>query len=257
MVKGYGAVPMDKGGWGKGGGGKPYGAGEPSPKDNLYIIGMPGGVDESGIQQILGQYGNILSVKVLGIQNGNTAAMVRFATVEEATLVKDNLNGNIPQGWDRPITVRYSNDSTPFNVSPTPKGSWQQSGKGGGGGAWQNSGNAWQNAGKGEQDQMDMLFIIQQVEGTGALPGADGSTQKVSISITGLPPSCREYHLYRIFCPFGPIGPNGVKVAANPDGTGQGVGFVDYLNANSAHNAVLVLNGAVLPDGTSLRVQKK
>merc|ERR1740130_1637491 len=38
--------------------------------------------------------------------------MVRFASVEMATWVVENLNGNIPKGFQEPIQCRYANSPT-------------------------------------------------------------------------------------------------------------------------------------------------
>merc|ERR1719491_2190270 len=37
--------------------------------------------------------------------------MVRFASVEMATWIVENLNGNIPEGLSEAVIVRFANDS--------------------------------------------------------------------------------------------------------------------------------------------------
>lgn len=249
-------------------GASPYGGdkggdkgGEPPPNDNLYIIGLPDGIDQNGLLSVFSPYGNIAQCKILGSKNGNTAAMIRFASVAEATLVKDMLNGNIPQGLEKPITVKYSQS-----------GQGKGDGKGGPGdqwgqGSWTSQGNSFPQGGgnsypqgggpstSGLEDTTHMDYILNQIELTGALPGGSSSADRVSLYVGGLPSTCRDYHLYRLFAPFGPIAQDGVKAMLKPDGTCEGFGYVEFLNANAAQNASLVIDGAQLPDGSKMDVK--
>ncbi|CAE7227004.1 elavl2 [Symbiodinium natans] len=80
------------------------------PSDNLYIADLPPGFDEPSLQQIFGEYGTVTQFKLLHNSGpgGKTAALVRFQSVEEASWLVENLDGNIPQGLNAPIIVRYA-----------------------------------------------------------------------------------------------------------------------------------------------------
>merc|ERR1712178_432610 len=84
---------------------------EPAPQGNLYIKGLPVGFSEDMVREIFGAYGAIASLRVLDTPAGadNSAALVRFRDVSQATWLVDNLNGNIPKGLSTPVTVRYAN----------------------------------------------------------------------------------------------------------------------------------------------------
>lgn len=72
--------------------------------DNLYVKGLPDEFDSEGVNQFFSACGTVLSAKSLGVG----VALVRFSTVEEATMVKDAMNGQQPMGCNQPITMSYS-----------------------------------------------------------------------------------------------------------------------------------------------------
>merc|ERR1740117_2847350 len=96
-----------------GGKGDKGGKSDPEPSDNLYIKGLPVGSDEQTLRTIFGAYGAVTSCKVLSQPDGavTAAAMVRMGTLDQATWMVQNLNGNIPQGLTDPILVKYATQS--------------------------------------------------------------------------------------------------------------------------------------------------
>merc|ERR1712110_1055780 len=86
---------------------------------------------------------------------------------------------------------------------------------------------------------------MQQFEASGALPGGTGfnNNEQIALYINGLPGTCTDLHLYRLFAPFGPIAPKGVRAVTGPDGSCKGFGFVNYLDINAAQNAIMIMNG--------------
>jgi len=77
-------------------------------KDNLYIKGLPITTDECEVQQIFSQYGTVTQVRVMRYNDGkDVTALVRYATVEEGIWVQENVNGNVPQGFDTPVSVKF------------------------------------------------------------------------------------------------------------------------------------------------------
>eukprot|EP00747_Dinoflagellata_sp_TGD_P192541 gnl/TRDRNA2_/TRDRNA2_57542_c0_seq1.p1 gnl/TRDRNA2_/TRDRNA2_57542_c0~~gnl/TRDRNA2_/TRDRNA2_57542_c0_seq1.p1 ORF type:complete len:287 (+),score=62.98 gnl/TRDRNA2_/TRDRNA2_57542_c0_seq1:48-908(+) len=81
--------------------------------NNVYITGLPATFDEQTCQTIFGPYGNIVRKKVLPSKGPGeeTAALVQFASHEEAKWLVDNLNGNFPPGLTGPIGVKFANPS--------------------------------------------------------------------------------------------------------------------------------------------------
>jgi len=113
------------GGGGGGGGGGERRYPEQPPSDNVYIADLPGDIDEGMIKTIFGAYGLVMSCKAMQAKFAGQkgAALVRFSSVEEATWLVQNLNGNVAEGLTEPVKVRFA--------KPSSKGG----GKGGGGDA--------------------------------------------------------------------------------------------------------------------------
>mmetsp|Transcript_8035 Transcript_8035/g.19953 ORF Transcript_8035/g.19953 Transcript_8035/m.19953 type:complete len:449 (+) Transcript_8035:65-1411(+) len=142
---GYGKAACGKGGaeqfspyGGAGDSGGKGGKGEAPPGDNLYITGLPNGVDEEFMKALLGEFGTIVQCKVMPSKDGvQTHSMVRFQSVEEATYVKENCSGQMIEGTTTPIKIdfAYKKDTT---------ASWNGGGKG-----WGGSGGGVQGGGGG------------------------------------------------------------------------------------------------------------
>merc|ERR1719356_387685 len=109
---------------------------EPPPSDNLFIGELPATFTDEQVKAVFAAYGTVTQCKLLPGQ-GKNAALVRFASQDEATWIKDNLNGNIAQGLTGPISVKYAN----------PPGSGKGKGKDGGKG-----GDRWSPYGGGKGD---------------------------------------------------------------------------------------------------------
>lgn len=282
----------DGGGWGaaKGGGGgaasAPYGGGgksggfvPPSPSDNVWIGDLPLGTDKPDLADIFEAYGQIQDCRMLPGRDANAkpCAMVRFASVEMATWVVENLNGNIPQGLAEPIIARFANSGGSGGGGGSSGG-----GKGaGGGGAWQapasapvQAGGGWQAAaaggwqaagkggassgGKGKKGNAPGSFqaLFQSVKGAGILGGGK-VPDDCQCFIKNLPADTVDDDLYKLFSPFGAIPPAGVKAMAHADGTCKGFGFVDFSDAEAAETAVMALDGHTTADGTIISVSQK
>jgi len=80
--------------------------------NNLYIKGLPAQMTDGKVREIFEPYGSVLSTRILETDgktfhgDGESVVLVQFAGVDEATWIVDNLNGNIPEGLERPICVR-------------------------------------------------------------------------------------------------------------------------------------------------------
>lgn len=229
--------------------------------DNLFVTDLPEGMVNEEVTQVLGQYGTIVSLKIVTKPEQTwTAALVRFSTIEEAKYVQESLNGGIPQGLETPITVRFANapgagKGGSFGKAATNGGPQRPSPYGAQGGC----GNGAPGGGKGGSS-VPMDSIVTALEASGQLPGgASFVNDEGCIFIRGLPRDCSDIHLYRVFAPFGPIYPKGVRACntGKGDGSCRGYGFVNFLATESAQAAILTLNGAILPDGTTLKVAVK
>jgi len=76
--------------------------------ENIFIGDLPIEYDEEQLKQIFGVYGAIASSKLLP-GSGKNAMLLRFENIVDAVWVKENLNGNIPQGLTTPVYVNFNN----------------------------------------------------------------------------------------------------------------------------------------------------
>ena len=60
-----------------------------APSDNLFVAGMPSEISQEQVVQIFSGYGTVVSSKLLGAKDGNAAALIRYASVAEASKVKE------------------------------------------------------------------------------------------------------------------------------------------------------------------------
>jgi len=83
---------------------------ETPPSDNLYITGLPLGLDHDTLKAMFSQYGVVVQCKVMDTRPDATAshALVRFSSIEEAAVVKKALSGYIMQGLSEPLMVEYA-----------------------------------------------------------------------------------------------------------------------------------------------------
>jgi len=254
--------------------------------DNLFIGDLPGDVTDDWVMTIFGAYGTILSVKAIPAKPPGTkgAALVRFQSVEEAQWVKDNLNGNMPEGLETPVVVTYARSGG----GGGDKGGWGKSGgkgerpapygKGKGPGYWDDGkgydgkgcdgkgydGKGYSSKGKGKASSWsgndsgyDFRTLYKGLLKGGALPGSGQRPDEQCVYIKNLPPDTTDLGLYQIFACFGPIAPSGVKAMLKDDGTCTSVAFVDFQDSASAAAAVTALHGTQLPDGTTLHLNLK
>mmetsp|Transcript_138269 Transcript_138269/g.429844 ORF Transcript_138269/g.429844 Transcript_138269/m.429844 type:complete len:187 (-) Transcript_138269:82-642(-) len=174
--------------------------------------------------------------------------------MDEAKWVVENLDGNMPEGITSPVKCEYA---------------WGQ--RGGKGGAPAGPGGPWgqQNrsspyggcGGKGGEGgaRGSVQMLKRNLISMGILPGSKGgkgtkTDDSCQLYIKGLPADTSDRDLADIFSPFGAIPPRGIKAMLDGEGQCTGVGFVDYIEPESAAAAVKAINGAMCSDGTSLRV---
>lgn len=253
------------GGGGSYGGGdasSPYGGGGPfgaeAPSDNLYIKGLPAGVDEAWLQEALGGLATVVSVKVL--QNpspelgGGGAALARFQTADDATHVKNLLHGQSPDWCAGSLIVRYAAQRGGARGG----GSSYTPGMAGGFSAAAQAGSAVEQLLHGEAINVDADFLVKMVNEAVVLPGAGTRfhNNEATIYVGGLPVDTTENHVYQLFSPLGAI----FSVFVKRGGAGTNVwaiAFINYVDPLSAQAAIAVYNGMQVPDGSVLKVKIK
>lgn len=236
-------------------------AGEPS--DNVFVTDLPADFQEGNIAPIFSSYGTVISSRYLpGDGVKKNAALIRFASVEEAQWIVDNINGNIPQGLAEPVTVRFASKKGKG-------GGWKGDGKGDKSNRWEPyNGGSTDNGGKAEgkgtgkkgkngEPECSIHTLLQGLLQAGALPGGQWSNEENALFIGGLPSDTTTDDMYAIFSPFGAIPARGIKAMREKDGRCSGIGFVNYVEASSMQQAMLTLDGTQMPDGKVLKVKHK
>lgn len=264
----------DKGdkGWGKGGDkGKsapawsaPAAGGAPGRSDNLWIGDLPSDFTQEQLTEVFTAYGTVVQCRVLPVkQEGSPlCAMVRFSSVDEASWIVDNLNGNIAEGMDTPIAVRHANqgkqdggswgkaaaaEAPSKGASPYGKGGYKAPAKGG--------------KGVGKDGMPESAASLCKGLFKGGVFGDQGKSKtpdECVCYVSNLPHDMTDIDLYKVFSPYGSIPPNGVKVMTDQStGFCDGRGFVDFNHPEEAATAVLALNEFVTQDGSFISVSTK
>lgn len=221
------------GGAAKGGGGK-AGFQAPPPSDNVWVGDLPLGTDKENLGSIFEAYGQVVDSRILPGRDpaAKPCAMIRFASVDMATWVVENLNGNIPQGLEEPIICRFANaGGQKGGAQGAAAGGWQQPAAApawAGQQPWAGGKGAGNAVGKGSKGKggapgsFEALF--QAVKGAGVLGGGK-APQECQVFLKNLPSDTTDADLYKLCSPFGAIPPNGVKAMLNPDGSCKGIGL--------------------------------
>jgi len=235
------------------------------PSDHVIIGNLPEDLDETALKTNFEAYGTIKWCKLFnGKGGGKKSAMIEFASVEEATWLVENLDGNVPLGLETEVTVKFK----------PPKGA---GGGGGGGGGFGKGGGGNRSApygvvpaGKGGKMGGKMMGMMMGMSGEAStvndlwkgllrnkvLPGGTWANDERTVCVSGLPSDTTDHDLLKIFSPFGAIAPGGVRVKLNDDGTAKGNGMINFLNLESADAAIETLNNCMMPDGRCLRLRK-
>jgi len=240
------------------------------PSEKVYLSSLPGDLDDAKLTVIFGAYGNIKETKMLP----NGCAIVTFGSVQEAQWIVDNLDGNMPEGITSPVSVKFANPPRSWGKSgswgsdrfgPYSKGdkggSWDKGGGWDKGGSWDKGGDSWgKGGGWGKGDGPSVQVLKKTLLSMGVLPGGKGSKDRSDaqqVYIKGLPMDTTDMDLYDIFGCFGAICSKGVKAMLSDDGSCTGIAFVDFVHEQSAAQAVEVLDGTELVDGSILRLSVK
>eukprot|EP00928_Gymnodinium_smaydae_P090287 TRINITY_DN74113_c0_g1_i1.p1 TRINITY_DN74113_c0_g1~~TRINITY_DN74113_c0_g1_i1.p1 ORF type:complete len:365 (-),score=61.74 TRINITY_DN74113_c0_g1_i1:119-1213(-) len=190
--------------------------------ESIFVGSLPGTFDDSQLMSVFGAYGTITSSKLLPPGSyGTRAAIISYTTVAEAKFMVENVNGNIPEGLDSPVEVRFKGPSAN-------KGMDKGMGKGMDASAWA---PAWPGKGFGKD------------KGKGFAAGPD--TTNKTIFIGNLPGDMTEQMLHSIFGAYGTI--VGSKLM-DPNSLGFRGAVVELSTVQEAKWLVENLDGN-LPEG--------
>merc|ERR1712039_25650 len=96
--------------------------------------------------------------------------------------------------------------------------------------------------GKGKGKAGGIKGLKMTLKTSGALPGGKWANDENALFVGGLPSDTTTTDLYEIFAHFGSC---------------KGIGFVNFTDQSVAQTAIMSLNGATMPDGTTLKVSTK
>mmetsp|Transcript_46152 Transcript_46152/g.133753 ORF Transcript_46152/g.133753 Transcript_46152/m.133753 type:complete len:361 (-) Transcript_46152:28-1110(-) len=253
VIPSYGKA-QGGGSWGSGAGGGSWASGEGGTGgdrgatigDQVYIKGLPQNFSDDQLFEVFGAYGQVAWHKVLR-NNGSadSVALVQMISVDEASWLVENLNGNIPQGLTEPVSVTFSQGPK--------KSRGKAGGKEGGGARYEPYAAATAAvvippaaAAAGAGGVAVQPRAVQPSAYAGdAYAGDEGS----NLYVKGLPPTVDELYLYKLFAPYGAI--QSVKPIAKEWG---GTAFVKFAKAEEAQVAVSKVNGQVMHDGSQIQV---
>lgn len=243
--------------------------------DHVLIGDLPAEVDDEGFKTNFEAYGTIKWFKLYPPgANGKKQALVELGSVDEAKWLVDNLHGNVPLGLDTEVTVKYKPKGPAAGAKGGAKGGAGPYGgggiapgkgaggkgapgmmgqKGGKGGAQWEQANQWGYSLAEEPSTIQDLWkgLLRHK----VLPGGTWQNDEKTVLISGLPSDTTDHDLLKIFSPFGPIAPGGVRVTLNEDGTAKGNGMINFLDLEGSKKAVETLNNCMLPDGKFLRLR--
>lgn len=209
------------------------------PSDNLYVTNLPSGLDESMVMQFFSIYGTVTTCKVLTnpIFTGRTAALVRFASVEEATSILQTLNGSVPTGLDEPVQVKFA-----AKKDPTKGG-----GAAGMGATGAQKGGYGQWAGGVIPPTNAVSPYGNPAAAKGGTPGSWGEPEiSDNIYVQGLPAGTTEESLQQTFMEFGNI--KSIKLLPSKGPDAPCAALIRYDSSETAKLTKEILNGQT-PEG--------
>lgn len=123
-------------------------------------------------------------------------------------------------------------------------------------------GTSYNDKGKGgKNDNTDgapkeIKGLVRSIIQAQAMP--DGRSDESTIFVAGLPSDMTNLEMYQLFSAFGAIAPRGATALQDKEtGKCTGIGFVNFIDSDSAQKAIRALNSFPFTDGSWLTVKKK
>eukprot|EP00928_Gymnodinium_smaydae_P044946 TRINITY_DN2_c0_g1_i1.p1 TRINITY_DN2_c0_g1~~TRINITY_DN2_c0_g1_i1.p1 ORF type:complete len:475 (+),score=124.34 TRINITY_DN2_c0_g1_i1:67-1491(+) len=267
---GYGDWNSWQGDWQEGwkGGASSVAPPAPSvPSESVFVGDLPVDMTDQRLRQVFDAYGTISSHKMVPPgQGGKAAAIITFATTDQAKWLVDNLNGNIPQGLSEPIKVRFKEQKGAGKGSgyqersaPYDSGKGYEKGKGGydGGKGKYDGGKGYDYGWESGASGCSIKMLVEGLFASGAMPGEKKQNSENTLFVGGLPYDTTDGDMYKLFSPFGAIEAFGVRAMPGDMNPCRGFGFVSFQDSTAAQVAINTLNGKTTPDGKELKVSIK
>lgn len=231
---------------------------------NLYISGLPETMTVEQFEAMFTSYGEIITSKILTHADGKSrgAGFIRFDKRSQAEVAIRNLNGTIPEGSQKQLTVKFAN---PPHVNkqmmrmPDPMGTPNGNGVHTGRGRGYGNGNVGPVFPQGTSYRYSPLNTVASTPMTMSL-GSGSQNNSFNgtswcIFVYNLPPDSDEKLLYEMFGPYGAI--LNTKIVRDSQNKSRGFGFVNMPEYQAAFNAIVGLNGKPMPHGKALQVSFK
>lgn len=218
---------------------------------DLYVKGLPADCNEPFLKGVFELYCTEAQIFILSQDSTESVILLRVGDATEARWMVDNLNGNIPQGLERPIGMTYADQPSSSPPAAAAAPGYGATGYGKASGKGFPPGNAGCGGGLVAQ-------AAAQASGFGAPAGGFGSrgtsrfhpyeregNANANIYVWQLPMGANDDTLMQIFGGVGEV----VSVRANPD---RRYGFVQFKSAADAHTAIETINGMQI-NGTTIK----
>lgn len=269
------------------------------PKDNVFIGDLPHDMDENIIRRVMESMGSIIQMRVIRppTPEGKSAALVQFATVDQAMWAVSALGGTTPDGFPGPLKMRFAESSEDKIARQWNQFSGKSGGKdraapypapfsaGGKGGGW----NSWGGPRSPSDGGIDWFAAgaacasAQRFGGKGGKPsgkkggsrggGPNSNAALIQMEAMGVipspknaPPDCVVYVKnlpidctdLEVYRMFSPFGAlSSARALWGEDGNCKGIGFVNFVEPAGAQKAIAALNGFQMANGSILGCEIK
>jgi RNA recognition motif-containing protein len=181
---------------------------------NVYVRGLPIDWDKDTMDQLFGEYGRIVSSKVL-YNNVTTASrgigFIRYATHESAAAAIEALNGHVPQNAMKQLVVQFAKGSN--QIQPSPSYTAERTAR-----------------------AISRYFFY------GASGSATQGKDLMNLYICDIPPSTTEAEFKGWFTPYGTVTSSHLLVDQTT-GLAKGIGFCRFSDEQAAAAALTANHG--------------
>mmetsp|Transcript_50255 Transcript_50255/g.101070 ORF Transcript_50255/g.101070 Transcript_50255/m.101070 type:complete len:240 (-) Transcript_50255:123-842(-) len=231
--------------------------------DHVFATDLPEDITEDVLKMVFGQYGTVQWCRLFNGM-GKKAALLQFASPEEASFLVENMNGAVlHDDMPNPVTLQYSEGGGKKKFPGKGQGKSQSQAlvpvrsAPYGNPVAATVGFEQPDKGKGKGGTGSIVDLKKELQADNVLPGGQWSNDAGALHIGGLPADTTDKDVYEIFAPFGAIASRGLKAMTNPDGSCTGVAFVNFISPSAAQAAIATLNGRAMKDGRTIHVKPK